>query len=111
MTDKSTPGPWVVDEDHKGMGEVRVYEGDLIKHGGRLVAVFGNAENDHERKMADAHLGAAAPELYKALKRALDELDCAADQLQRMGNPSHAEDIRITIDACGDVLAKARGEK
>lgn len=100
MTDKSTPGPWVVDEDHKGMGEVRVYEGDLTEHGGRLVAVFGNAENDHERKVADARLGAAAPELYEALEQILDDMGedrfCCCPAAKAMGVAA---------------LAKARGEK
>ena len=114
MTDKSTPGPWVVDEDHKGMGEVRVYESAWKSPAPspRLVAVFGNAENDHERKAADARLGAAAPELYEALSHALRHLPTPTVELSGTESEvgSALELLRVRV-AAGEALAKARGEK
>ena len=122
MTDKSTPGPWIVDEDHKGMGEVRVYESAWKSPAPspRLVAVFGNAENDHERKAADARLGAAAPELYEAsirseafLKGISIELSCY------LADPNvYPLDIKPLLHQAASIhrdlqsaLAKAEGEK
>lgn len=56
---KFTPGPWQVDED---------FPQDILAGDRRIaVSAFPDAEGS-----ANAHLIAAAPDLYKALKR-LDE--------------------------------------
>ena len=103
MTDtKFTPGPWVV-EDETLYGKEFGYTVPLID--------FGFYE-DNERHHEDAHLIAAAPDLYESGAGALDSLEFAANEL-RARNMIPAEGdflLQERIDALNAALAKARGE-
>ena len=59
MTSKHTPGPWTAEKD---------YESDWIINGanGSLLAIIEGWTDEIDK--ADAHLIAAAPEMYEALK-------------------------------------------
>lgn len=96
---KATPGPWVVERS--------VIRGDA-DHLGRTVAVastlnvawpFGRRAVKEEPY--NAHLIAAAPELYESLKIAVEVLEKTANDTLIGRNA--AEDART-------VLARARGE-
>lgn len=93
-----TPGPWVKNR-----------YGELVGRNGERVDVYDAgirltlaSPDDVDR--ANAHLIAAAPELYEALEMIFDaDGDCIKDDLPRQ-LPDH---IRAKV---GDILAKARGE-
>lgn len=101
METKFTPGPWVVGQYSDTMGYdcmtggVRV--GPVVLDG----ADYGQKPcadlhiDDHFRMMADAHLIAAAPDLYAALEWVRDNLH------------AHPENTAKVVAAA---LAKARGE-
>lgn len=105
MSAKFTPGPWFqVPQSNGSVMIARRYETgkQLSPHGLRLVCnvlVRGSSMSEDD---ANAHLIAAAPEMYHALMRCISELE-------------RASSIGINIvpgvieDACG-VLRKARGE-
>lgn len=97
---KWTPGPWGMIQH--GERDSRVGANTL------LAIVYSTAFRDTENQRANAHLIAAAPELYKALEEARKTLmECAEDTI---GTPSSAV-FRIQAEQCAAVLAKARGEK
>jgi hypothetical protein len=100
-TDKSarTPGPWTVE-----FGEamyVRAPDGSHIAIMGQLTA---HARRDANESAANAHLIAAAPELYEALRRIslaeADGLDCARDSMV----------LERAINIARATIAKAKGE-
>jgi len=84
-----TPGPWRVDE-YKGGRRIVVDAGIIAVP----IHIF--------RNKANAHLIAAAPEMYAALEKARTELMVNSD----LDTLAFALDIVRIIDA---VLAKARG--
>ena len=98
---KYTPGPWEV------INEFNVYG-----KGHRLVAACGgrsqnyDVENNHIEKVASAHLIAAAPDMYEALKQICNDCDPA----EKYCPDSFEEEKRICIDCyIGKALAKAEG--
>lgn len=105
---KWTPGPWKVRKSGWRLGNAPYY--DIVTDEAACEAAWLADCGERPLAVHDAHLIAAAPQLYAALQRAMRELDCAADQLARVGHPGHADDIRITLDACNGALTKARGE-
>lgn len=94
---KWTPGPWVVGDCAMAV----IVEGS----GGRVgypaksgtIASICDGEYIENTNKYDAHLIAAAPELYDALERLVAHVEC--------GGAANA-DIEVALDA----LAKARGE-
>lgn len=70
---KFTPGPWMVSDEVHGKGEGIVH----IKAKYEEIAVsWRNAINgDYDEFLANAHLIAAAPDLYEALSLLLSQID------------------------------------
>ncbi len=103
---KFTPAPWFIEEetDGKPPNETKYYWVNAEDH----------APIDNEwavMKEADAHLIAAAPELYEALKAVLEILPIG---FAPTGRPGGADERNASLDAIRanaiNVLAKARGE-
>jgi hypothetical protein len=91
---KHTPGPWRSDLD-KGEWYVVDAEHTIVAE---LPGAYGEAQR------ANAHLIAAAPELYEALRRIslaeADGLDCARDSMV----------LERAINIARATIAKAKGE-
>lgn len=102
MKTKHTPGPWLV-------GDLSVSEivGINREHICRIDGLPPDSSwLDGERRIANAHLIAAAPELLDALKNALNVLDgVACGHLGTVQMESRA--IKIARQA----IAKAEGEE
>ena len=97
MDRKWTPGPWEAALERGCHG---VIAKSLPEGGANFVALVGNDDNTPERepvRFANAHLIAAAPDMYEALDRIQDELGC--------DDPECAMCILARA-----ALAKARGE-
>lgn len=93
MTERKwTPGPWVYDEESQGEWgtnySIQQYDNRLID----VAEMVGTKE--------DAHLIAAAPELYEALEAFTDDSDCHDE----------AEWFEARLRDARAALAKARGE-
>lgn len=89
---KWTPGPWRAFESRSSVGTHAVQDSD----GYWCFQTVGGTIRDNQE--ANAHLIAAAPEMYGHLR------DLYSDLVQG-ANPSQEE-----LDAIGALLAKARGE-
>lgn len=99
---KFTPGPWIAVSRgcFGGTHEADVHEcakWDVDIHDGEFMR--GNF------RMEDAHLIAAAPELYEALRMAANDLNTAAHFL-----PDTGLALLETVKQAHAALAKARGE-
>ncbi len=94
---KWTPGPWSV---------CNMTSWCCVDHAewGTTVAEIG--END-ETGLANAHLIAAAPELYEALQAMIDLQENATP----FGGEIYRDRVDRVFDQCRAALAKARGEK
>lgn len=122
MSNKNwTPGHWVVDPYKLGT------LGDVCDNDGNSVALCQQRLYDefHKERKANAHLISAAPELYKALERAIENAEQAAfEEWLEIAMPSgcadsvssqwifsiqHSEFCDDYADAIA-ALAKARGE-
>ncbi len=115
---KATPGPWAVYSDDEVYS---TQEGTANGHPMVIVpdSCLGRDDFDYEDKMPskaqcryNAHLIAAAPELYEALDKLKSSYEALAhDYEYAVGagdiHPLHAEHIQ----RCAAVLAKARGEQ
>ncbi|OAJ67740.1 hypothetical protein [Gluconobacter cerinus] len=102
---KFTPAPWIA---KKGTGWF------VTRPNARMAHVVGmspktslvGAENEEEDEArANAHLIAAAPELYEALRMAANDLNTAAHFL-----PDTRLALLETVKQAHAALAKARGE-
>lgn len=101
---KHTPGPWAVTEVGVNPG----IEGPDVS-----IVVFGEGGEDYcgvqgrtaKEARANAHLIAAAPALYEALKDALDNCIWRADKTPTI---SEKEAQRL-FDKCYAAIAKAEG--
>lgn len=91
MEKKWTPGPW-------GKESFALSE-EILAPGNKLVAIVQSRHCDSPEEMrANAHIIAAAPELYEAL---LGIVEC-----KRMTNLPNKRQYQVAISA----IAKARGE-
>ena len=110
---KWTPGPWrmieptaigyCVPADLRGVGDDSLV---AMAAGGGPKRAVGAAE-----ARANAHLIAAAPELYAQLEDARITLDEAAKVLAREHLAFANNTVNQCAIRCSDVLAKARGER
>lgn len=97
---KFTAGPWRADTDGY----------HIMKSSRAVAAVFGvngHGQIPAETK-ANAHLIAAAPEMYAALRKVLGYLDYPGN-----GKPpdsAGAATVEVCLEEVRDALAKARGE-
>jgi hypothetical protein len=115
---KWTPGPWFahgpINANRQDYGVVSSRPYDPASTGGfqRRIAWIGNASSPHQsltleaEVAANAHLIAAAPELYTAL----DDLMGGDERMQVAigGNPLYVDRF---MDAARAALAKARGDE
>lgn len=98
---KFTEGPWVVEWGTK-YPHIKSMDGSYI-----LEPVTGRSI---VRTEADAHLIAAAPDMYEALEECAMNLSFLAGHLEgRIGEGAQAEMLRLAGEA-EEILAKARGE-
>ena len=104
---KFTPGPWIVDGS--------VIRGDS-DHIGRTVAVAStlNVAWPYGRRATkeepyNAHLIAAAPELYEALEDCITALE-PYDDIKPRDWKTDRENMRRVYQSARAALAKARGE-
>lgn len=103
---KFTPGPWVVDED-SNIDQIAVRIGTAVESPycrdvSDLWACDIDESENNDQALANAHLIAAAPELYEELESLLDSLAATPElNLSSWG---------IETDSAKAALAKARGE-
>jgi hypothetical protein len=109
-----TPGPWTVGEISDTGGYDCMTAGVTAGPVTLDAADYGQARISdlpyyiEEKMLADAHLIAAAPELYEALAVILDAHDSYLEDVPlARDNPDPISDA---IEAARHVLAKARGE-
>ena len=109
MSEKFTPGPWeadFIDRDYPS-GDFGYWEVYCVPEDRALCDVHGALDRD----AANAALIAAAPDLYEALEKLINDLpDCTIDWARDgMGN-TNANCIVNSRDNGKAALAKARGE-
>ena len=113
MEVKFTPGPWGIDAGFDGSGDFnqywQVHDGSDAIVCSTMFCMAGNKE-------ANAHLIAAAPDLYvalidllKALSESGVEWDCMSSPTPLINLLNTAEEDAI-VSAARTALAKARGE-
>lgn len=93
-----TPGPWVW---YNNLSGEKI--GISVK-GGQDVLYVNHSESIVIPREKDAHLIAAAPDLYEALSSVMNEIgSCLADETYYFGNTK-------LFDLARSALSKARGE-
>ena len=97
---KWTPGPWFVTEDRNTWGWVEV-DGPSINVSGPTKAT-DLTPDDKVIRIAEAHLIAAAPDLYAALKSLVDAMDSP--------KTLRIDLLLARLGFARIALAKARGE-
>ena len=103
-----TPGPWFVDdevcEDNAGQETLGIYADSRQAYG--YVAGIHCAEDVHitDEDKANAHLIAAAPEMYMALQAFIKAVSFEG------GTESIPLNILIVADRAKDALAQAEGK-
>lgn len=116
---KFTPGPWAIDPATRPAEVCTIYglpESETDGQGFAYVrGALGYWEAEEEENMANAHLIAAAPELYEALVEA--EKDLVAAQVNARRAAAHdpawagvSEAIQPSVDRARAARARARGE-
>ena len=95
-TAKHTPGPWNCVDPHVIRGPKNV-----------VVAKTLDSKEGYEIKQANAHLIAAAPAMYEALKDAIDTI--AHMRHYYAGRKLSEEDIQKIVDTSRTALAQAEG--
>ena len=100
-----TPGPWEIDTETRPAEVCTIHgvpamptEGGLGQEWVYVRGEIGYWQADEEENLANAHLIAAAPDLYEALADLLAICD---------GDPDEPEEVKWARAA----LAKARGEQ
>ena len=114
---KFTPGPWYA---HDGWGEQDyVYYKTQNQTASNIICKVFTRPKTNKRGCPDAHLIAAAPELYEALKGAVKEAcgTCAMMHVNpdtydfvENGCPFSEENNTCDYRNCIAILRKARGE-
>ncbi len=94
MTEKFTKGEWLVGSLDTGLG-YDSYEITFNKDGECIAEIIHN--------LPDAHLIAAAPEMYEMLKKVI-EISCGNNEIEV------ADDLVNISNEIETLLAKARGE-
>lgn len=107
MEAKFTKGPWEIAEVRTQVGRAFKIDEEARHEDHGLVACIYDDETSlnsrlHEEHEANAHLIAAAPEMYEALEGLI--------ALNRSPGPSPAGEITKRLNAGDAALAKARGE-
>lgn len=75
---KHTPGPWTVDRAwHIDKGFLRIIRDPRLER----VAMIPDVERELDEALGDAHLIAAAPELFKALRDLVEVVTPSQDPL------------------------------
>ena len=116
-----TPGPWEpphLSDDSTPCNCRSIVEGEYaggiatvhVDNGIALISEGGNDCPPLEEAKANGLLIAAAPELYAQAEMSCREMEMAADQLDRCGFASYADDLRLRVRAVREAMAKARGE-
>jgi hypothetical protein len=101
MEKKWTPGPWFIDEDSEPVLRVMAHDPGLEPWHICDVAPLATSSQDKTTNWyANAHLIAAAPELYDALEKAIEY-----HKKRNLG--WHSDELVAYMEAA---LAKARGE-
>ena len=98
---KWTPGQWRA-TTRQGSWDWVVYTKDDPNI--EICQMFHDGTDENEIGEANAHLVAAAPELYEALDRAREKLQTFASE-----HPDPGPDTWAVLDEIRAVLAKARG--
>ena len=94
---KHTPGPWII-YDTGNRAETYGVEST----NGTAVVWYGSNEKEGIRKLADAQLIAASPDLLAACQAAIEELEHVRDNADGV-------DLEDTISALQDAICKATG--
>lgn len=108
MTTKHTPGPW---STHLVDDTVVIIPRRPLP---QKFSTLGHSEVADEEDFANAHLIAAAPELYQALDDLLTDIIIAQGNMRDAAKRDNrwegcAEEIQPRIDAARAAIAKARG--
>lgn len=104
---KFTPGPWEALFD-KRRDNYSIFGG--ASKGARHWIANTKCESTPRDHAANAHLIAAAPELYAALEGAIGALEYSVDCARDDGNNEDIDFAQSKLDAALLVLATARGE-
>lgn len=102
---KFTPGPWHKDE--RSDIYVRDSEGDYIAETYAPMPKRKRAKGENE---ANAHLIAAAPELYEALEKAAEVFRAYQSHHEANRHTDKAERNKFYAEQIEAALTKARGE-
>lgn len=105
---KHTPGPWRLDNEIIGDGEGNYHRSITARNSCGICEVYEHFFTDERYKdsgLANAHLIAAAPEMY----RALDELIKAATPLVRKLSVKKGYHELVALEAARTALRKAEG--
>ena len=109
---KFTPGPWQAFIDDTGdkwtgwpisISSVNDIDKSIVRTGGQWPYEWDAAISQREA-VANAHLIAAAPEVYEKLEKLVERVE----QIQYDHNTSDGD---LALDEARAALAKARGEK
>ncbi len=105
---KFTRGPWSVHSYDPWSGGLTIHAPDSDKTNALVATVFTEVR-PQEEATGNAHLIAAATELYDEAERSRIALENAA-ALLAIAWPAHAGTMREQAAALAKVLAKARGD-
>lgn len=108
MSTKFTPGPWVANiETASSTWSGHAMESSIFGPNHELIAdINPNYAETPDCWQSNAHLIAAAPDLYEALENLLDDYKCSASEW--LGDSRAQADLLISYaDAA---IKKARGE-
>lgn len=100
----ATPGPWVTE---RGNSIIKIFGGNRVIAASATKAYWERADETDE---ANAHLIAAAPELYEALDDARMFIELVRMRAAQEGDVDQAAEAAASLNSALAALAKARGE-